>query len=568
MARTKKNRILSCDFETNYSIPTWVWAYTIVDIYSEEVVNTGSDIVSFLDDLHDGDLCFFHNAKFDCTFLIDLFYRCGFKYRDFIEESMQADVFDVSRKLHDNEFTIVMNMQRLFYSMRMKRNGKTIEFRDSWKKVPFKVSEIGNSFFGIKDLEKFKIAYRKFRIPFMPLTDEEKEYIERDAIIVARALKELFNAGLDKLTISADALAKYRSIVPAKKFAKLFPVMSKGEYKYIHDSYKGGYTYVRKDFEGIDIYGAMGHTVDKNSLYPYTQVNYPMPIGAPVYFVGKYKEDRNHPLYIQRVHVMFQLKPYHLPTIQIKGNIRFYVPTEYLECSDGMCELTLTRPDMELLLEHYNIIEIDYIDGFKFMQSMTLFNDYIYPIYEQKCITKGAKRSINKLQLVSLYGKFAKSIDVSHIKPTFEESTVKYKSIVKEFCDGLYIPVGTYITAWARWDTITNCQRMYDIFRYTDTDSYHFDGAVPGWLEIHPTKLGACKVENYWTRARFIQAKRYMEINDFTGEVVVKCAGMSDDAKAFATWDNFKNGSTFKGGLKARNVPGGIILVDSDFKMS
>ncbi len=134
-----------------------------------------------------------------------------------------------------------------------------------------------------------------------------------------------------------------------------------------------------------------------------------MPFGEPVFFKGKYIEDKVYPLYIQMITCNFKVKKNHIPTIQIKGN-RFIRENEYLESSNGkLLTLVLTNIDLQLFLDHYDIVnnEIYYECGWKFKAINGLFTDYIdkwikVKIEASKSGNKGL-RTIAKLMLNSLY---------------------------------------------------------------------------------------------------------------------------------------------------------------------
>lgn len=112
----------------------------------------------------------------------------------------------------------------------------------------------------------------------------------------------------------------------------------------------------------------------------------------------------------------FDLKKDKIPTIQIKNNIGFK-GNEYLESSgtEPVC-LVLTNIDLKLFLEQYNVYELDYICGWKFKCMSGIFTNYINKWIERKnkATIEGNKgqRTLAKLMLNSLYGKFATSLEV------------------------------------------------------------------------------------------------------------------------------------------------------------
>jgi hypothetical protein len=299
----------------------------------------------------------------------------------------------------------------------------------------------------------------------------------------------------------------------------------------------------------------------------------------------------------------FELKEKHIPTIQLKNNLAF-VPTEYLTSSNGEdVTLCLTNVDLELFFEHYEVYNIEWLCGWKFKSTTGLFKAYIDKWMKVKIEStlngNASMRMLAKLMLNALYGKFALNPNVQGKIPFMQDGVIKYVLGEKEYRKPIYIPMGTFITAYARYKTITSAQKVYDRFIYADTDSLHLIGTeIPEELknEIHDTELGKWAHESTFKRARFIRQKSYIEseiINDKTYNKMeehdkskcyyldgvrvkdkITCAGMPDSCKDYVDengnetiigWDNFTSGAKFKGKLQAKHVKGGIILNDVDF---
>ena len=177
-----------------------------------------------------------------------------------------------------------------------------------------------------------------------------------------------------------------------------------------------------------------------------------------------------------------------------------------------------------------------------------------------------AMRTLAKLMLNALYGKFALNPNVQSKLPWYDNGVIKYKLGEKETREPIYIPVGTFITAWARYKTISSAQKVYDRFVYADTDSLHLIGTeIPDMLEIDPVNLGAWKHESTFTRARFLRQKSYIE--EIDGVLKITCAGMPDRCYQYVTWDNFHTGASYAGKLGMTHVNGGIVLKDIPFSI-
>ena len=117
---------------------------------------------------------------------------------------------------------------------------------------------------------------------------------------------------------------------------------------------------------------------------------------------------------------------------------------------------------------------------------------------------------------------------------------------------GLYLPVASFITSYARKKTIETSQAISDYsikkygvskYVYSDTDSIHclLDiEELKQFCEIDDVKLGCWKHESSFSKAKFIRQKCYIEIID--DEMKITCSGMPESCYKFVTFDNFKTG--------------------------
>ena len=260
-------------------------------------------------------------------------------------------------------------------------------------------------------ISKLEIDYNEYRERGHLLTETEKAYIQNDVKIVAMALKELFNENLTQMTSASNALSYYKKITGRQKFEHYFPTLSYDEDALIRPAYKGGFTYLNPIYKEQTIENVVN--LDVNSLYPSVMRYELLSFGKPVYFKGKYEKDKIYPLYIQTLRCSFKIKKNKIPTIQIKEKNFFFESNEYIEDSKGEeFLLTLTNIDLEMFLNHYEVFNLVYIDGFKFRAIRGLFDNYI-DYWIDKKIEAGkqgnkGKRTIAKLQLNSLYRKVCK----------------------------------------------------------------------------------------------------------------------------------------------------------------
>ena len=562
----------TADFETCtwLSDETYVWAYAICDIDNPENIIIGNNIDDFMSWCSDGKnpTCYFHNLKFDGEFILYWLFKNGF-----------AHIKD-KKERKDKTFTTLISDMGMFYTIEVyfKVGNKSVvkcTFIDSLKILNMSVDNIAKTF-GLP-ISKLSLDYDKPRERGYILNEEEKEYIKNDVKIVALALKTLFDENLTKMTIGSNALNNYKDIIGKNKFYHLFTQLSFEIDKDIRQAYKGGFTYLNPIYAEKDV--GSGVVLDVNSLYPSVMYDKPMPFGEPFFYEGKYTEDKIYPLYIQMITCSFKIKKNKIPTIQIKNS--HFKENEYLTSSnDEIICLTLTNIDLKLFLEQYEVYDLEYICGWKFKCLRGLFTSYIdkwikVKIESTKNGNKGM-RALAKLMLNSLYGKFATSQETKSKIPFLgEDEVVHYMLGEKERKNGIYIPIGCFITAYAREKTIRTSQAIKDysinkygkdMYIYSDTDSIHTllpIEELKKFCEIDDVELGKWKHESSFTKARFIRQKCYLE--EIDNEVKITCAGMPKSCYSFVEWEKFKQGFSCGGKLTFKHLKGGVKLVETEF---
>jgi hypothetical protein len=547
------NQKFCADFETTTDKNDCrVWAAGLINIYTQSFIYTNNinDFMEKILNINKATI-YFHNLKFDGEFILYWLFENGF-------------IHTKTRHPDKKEFTTLISDKGVFYSMEICYNNNIIKIIDSLKILPFKVESLPKMF-GIKD-KKLTIDYNEKREIGHILTKNEVDYLKNDVTIVAKALKILFDEGHTKMTQGSNALNDYKKTIGTKNFKKWFPPPDYD--KDIRQSYRGGFTYVNPKFKGKIIKD--GLVFDVNSLYPSVMRYESLPLGEGIYYEGEYKNDRIYNLYVQMIRCQFEIKKGFIPTIQLK-NLSIFKVNEYIESSgDEMVTLCLTSIDLDIFLKHYNVYNLEYLCGWKFRSSKNLFNDYIdkwYSVKEKATKENNAgMRTLAKLMLNALYGKFGLNPTIKAKLPYYSDGLVKYEIGLPENRTPIYIPMATFITAYARKKTISSAQKLYDRFIYADTDSLHLLGTdIPKEIEIHPTKLGAWKLEDTFNQAKFLRQKCYIEkIKD---NLKITCAGMPEACHKYVTFNNFSFGNHFKGKLQQKRVKGGIVLLDIDFTL-
>lgn len=559
------------DFETTTTAPARVWAWGICSLERPDLFLYGTGIESFMDMCKEENrIIYFHNEKFDGQFI--LYYL------------LKKMKYTYSEGRESKTFNVLINEQGQFFQIEIifKRRGRNLNrvvFQDSYKKLPFAVAVIADAF--KLPMKKGTIDYEMPRPEGYEPTDDEIDYLRNDCQIVAHALKIQYDEGLSRMTIGADALNVYKNMIGHDTFKTLFPSLKLEYDKSIREAYKGGYTYLNPKYAEKDI--GPGIVLDRNSMYPAVMKKELMPYGVPVAFYGEYVPNDSYPLYIQGIFAEFTLKSGHVPTFQLKGSLRF-LDTEYVTNTGvNPVEVWLTNVDLEVVKEHYTVEVHEYMGGWMFKGAHGLFDQYIdywMEIKEANAKDKNALYFLAKLMLNNLYGKFGQKMELIGKFPELDEEKdiVVFKKLDKKVKEGVYIPIATFVTAYARRDMICEIQKDYDRFVYADTDSRHLIGTEIPDTDIHKSRLGAWDVEKTFIKARYLHAKCYVQRSKWKqrkrpgqkyrlcgNKTYITCAGMPADVKKKVAFDDFTIGFTIFGKKVPKNVPGGTILEKIDF---
>lgn len=550
-------RTYTADFETTTDLDDCrVWAFAICDIDDVDNVIYGNSIERFFEVCKSLPNCrmYFHNLAFDVSFMLDWMLRNGYAWEN--------DRFP----RYDYGFTTVISDMNQVYSVRVNfGRGHTVTFWDSLKIIPLSIAQEAKAF-GL-DMGKGELDYAAYREVGHELTDEEIDYIRRDVQIDAQALRFMLDKGLSNMTIGSCALSDYKNIMGKERgFRRHFPILDADTDRFCRMAYRGGFTYVNPKYAGIEM--GEGVSYDVNSLYPSVMASCAgevLPYGSPQWFWNEPEHNDSYPLWIAQVRCSFRVRDGRIPCIQLKNNLSF-VPTEYIADSLDPVVLTVTSVDWELINQQYEVNVYEWYGGYRFRGSTELFKAYVdkwVKVKNQATIDGNqGMRTIAKLMLNSLYGKFATQPQVKSRKPVLVNDVLHYVDIPEYDRDPVYLPVGAFITAWARYKTITTAQRCGDRFIYSDTDSVKVLGTEPLGIDVDDVRLGAWKDEGHFDRFKALRAKTY--IAEYGGRIEVHVAGMPSRCHSQVTFENFEIGATYHGKLYQRRVAGGIVLVEDD----
>ena len=584
-----KKRKFACDFETTTDPNDCrVWAYALCEVGNPDNFIYGNDLYELMDwcaEQKDNIILYFHNLKFDGEFLV---YWCEINDFKWVNSAKESESGSYT--------TLITNMgqwysMEIYFTVKGKKKNK-VTIYDSLKLFNMSVDAVAKGF--DLPIRKLELDYTAYREEGHELTQHEIDYIRNDVEIMARALDIFFKQGHTKMTIGSNALANFKD--HCANFRHLFPTLPNEVDADIRVSYKGGFTYLSPKYK--EKMTGSGVVFDVNSLYPSIMYNRPLPYGVPEPFNGKYEHDPNYPLYTQMLTCNFRIKPDKIPSIQIKHSFSFE-PNEYLESSDdgsGLpVTLVLTKPDLELFFEQYDVWDLNYISGWKFKSAVGLFKDYIDYWSEQKITAKKegnkAQYLISKLFLNSLYGKFGTNPIGSKKQPVLDaDENMHYIILPREERKSIYVALASFVTAYGRKQIIEQSQAIrdwsiknkgYDTYIYSDTDSIHAllneqdVQDLSKFIDIDDYKLGALKLESSFVRGKYLRQKCYME-EWADGTMNVTVAGLPKKLAHVVNFDNFKIGFTTadippevigENGKKLTytHVKGGVILTETDF---
>lgn len=580
----------ACDFETTVDNDTSkqekteVWSACFCEIGTEEVVimNSINQFMNYwLKAQNENVTLFFHNLKFDGSFILDWLYH-NTQYKEASQGEIEKGTFNFlpKKQMPAYSYSYLISSMGQWYSITIKGKDHIITIKDSLKLMPFSLADIGKAF--KTKHQKLEMEYKGKRYAGCKISKDEEEYIKNDVLVMSEALQFMFNEGHNKMTIGSCCVSEYKNIFKhselglMNEWEEIFPNMKKIELdkrqfdafnadEYIRKSYRGGWCYLVKGKENKVFHN--GVTADVNSLYPsmmHSESGNYYPIGKPNFWKGNkipaQAKGKNKYFFI-RFKCRFKIKDGYLPFVQIKGNW-LYKPNEMLETSDiydidsdtyvskytvngkeydTTQILTMTQVDYYRFLEFYNVFDFEILDGCWFYSAIGLFDDYINKYKKIKQESQGAMRTLAKLFLNNLYGKLATSDNASYkVAYLKDDGVIGFKTVESHDKNTVYIPCGSAITSASRDFTIRTAQANYygadkDGFIYADTDSIHCNVSRDALrnVPVHPSDFCKWKLESFWDEAIFVRQKTYIEHITHEDEKPIdttyyniKCAGM------------------------------------------
>lgn len=564
--------ILYADFETSTQlvgdkVNVYLWGLVSED---DSIRDYGIDLDSFfhrISLLQEEPIIYFHNISWDGSFIIHYLIDKGYKFYE-----------KVNRDSQSNSFTWIADYNTNIYKIVVKTKYGIITFVDSIKLLLSSVSRLGDAL----KLPKLEIDYHNYT-KFNSKNEVPQnliDYLFRDIDIVKTFMKEMYNkVDKVKLTIAGTMYNEFQKFYGSNNFIRDFgspnskkSPLTRELWEKIKLSYNGGFTAISPRYVECDIQNIKGHSYDWNSMYPSIMKDYKMPYGTPTKF-----KVRDDDLELYEIRIFKAIKTDNFIPAMLPNGSQGVFSGKYLEeCSD--MTIFIWKEEWYEIIKGY---EIDYliVDRLYF-RTKFVFKEFIENIMEEKVnATNSCDRFIAKIKQNSLYGKFGENLErVSKVLKFNPDNTIKGKrygekqqwvefKVSSETKSISYIPIASYITSMARTLLFRAIHKNRDRFIYCDTDSLYLTDEGVG-LELDDKKYGFLKLEHRFNRFKALKPKCYMLYDTDLSKIVVKVAGLPEQAQQTLTFETFYRGYELKD-TKLQKVHhiGGLILENISYTL-
>lgn len=495
---------------------------------------------------YNGYRVYIHNlSRFDGIFLLKIIARIGAKngntpkviYRD-------GNIMKITLKSGGGLLYFYDSLLLLPSSLRGLGKAFNVNVEKSYFPYTFTTKErldyIGPvpeySYFKDLGLKEYNIILSNIKL--WNLKRETLLYLEKDIISLHQIILEFSNKMYNNLqvditkrpTIASIALQVYRTkfLSPNSNI----PLTLGNLYKDIKQAYFGGIVDVYKPY-GKDLY-----YYDINSLYSHSMIK-DMPVGNPSYVEGELDLMTSFGFYFAEIEAP---KGLDIPVLPVKRDGRTLCPT------GSFSGWYFSEELKEAQLEYGYKVKI--IRGYQYERGV-IFHEYINHFYNIKMNASGADRTIAKLMLNSLYGKFGMSPDMETVEIIQSGSKAESKYINTNLSDRfslgenielirytesesddereLNISVGLS-AAIAAYSRITINRYKYikgnECF-YSDTDSVVLQQPLPD-REVGKA-LGQMKLEYGGIKEGIFLAPKVYGLRLESGETITKIKGLNTE---------------------------------------
>ncbi len=551
---------------------------------TSDIVHEDDEVIRYhlLDELFE----FFESRVNDSVFY---FFNLTFDFSQmekyFVERYEQSDEFHLKK----GECNIMQSPNKM-YSVRFRTqtSGRMIYFYDLWLLTNASLNASAKSFVGD---EKIFIDDKNF-VKGVPSPTEQK-YAMKDAELtyrLAMALKDIHGFDLTtKMTIGARSLSLFEEVVttdgdsidiagaqcptpgkPAENIQEYLEIKPKDVKifeKMLRRSTRGGIcqafrTGVYEKCVHIDIHSA--HPSQMVKSIPYGPMLAEKPMGA--YDTVVYPDG------------VFVLRPggLRMMTFTSKANcLRYQYITEnkpgiFVEdfALDG--SYGIWKDEYDLIVSQYDFIG-DVKEYYFKSRIDPRLSALVKTLYHGKETTEGARRTVYKYLLNSLYGKFLTRPDGERISYLIEDGKVKRCKEKDETRKPVALPLGSWIATQTRVQLMSTALKVRNYntnLLYCDTDSLIFR-YYDGWENDIPIgdNLGDWGIESTPEMVNIVGPKTYQEV--INGKTKTKCAGLSRSVSDSIPFGKLKDGY-MTARIKAERDPDtlAISLIERPFKIS
>lgn len=549
------------NFKVENKVSVFAWIAMQLDEAQTFPYNVGLDIESLYTQLYKlaskSSLVYFHNLKFDLSFIEDYLLRDkGFKEVETITEYDPETTWTVV--VEPPMSYDVLRSDMATYRMRITFDGwNYLEIRDSAKLYPTTVDSLGKAV-GVKKLTT-DFDYDKYRVVGENLTQTEWRYVVHDARIVAKALLSEFSledltnrkVPLTRSKLAFKTLKKLTTNLENIKWSTMFPKTTVEMFEKLSPAFGGGRTFVNPMYAGKIVKDVV--SLDVNSTHP-NSMTMEMPVGEMHTFDGliSAEDSEKYPIQIFRVsYDSFKMKKGKfatlLPSVGMYGGDVFTSDVMPKDADGNYQPLLLTSVDLKWFRRNYNIENLQVVETYAFESGGNIFKKAAESLYENKRLAKEEFGSnsmqyvVSKLMLNGAYGYLGKS-PINYSKHSVVETdddgnkVITYETVREIADDGEsegYLPTAIFITAYSR-DTLYKMIETVGVenWVYSDTDSVKIlIKALEKALHlIDDYKLGFWKIEYKALRIKALRPKAYgvdIILDDGSTELEITVAGLN-----------------------------------------
>lgn len=560
----------------------------------------------FLQALYDYrvDRCYFHNLKFDDSFIAS--------YTRDDEVVLHGCTCRSTSRLMTDRNVLYSDVLEFLGDENDKRKHRRIKHQCSlWDSAKIWASDlrsIGEDFGVYKKGEGHDEALR------VGCDKQMEDYCLQDCRVMMTAMEYYFEKCNEESRgkrpygwMTAGSTSYHLCMMAVKRgmrtedFALAFPpcTASNNFTEWMRDGYKGAVPLLNPEIRGKMLRDIM--VFDVNSMYPDKLRNYPMPCGRAI-TIRELTMERLMELkaqgwlWVAKVRLVMTVKEGHRATYMSKRKtLDGDSLCDYVNDLEGMYRdkesyQVITSVDMDYILRDYDIAHVEVLDARAFEAKVGLLAPFIDMWYDIKSRASAEKnkplKAFAKLILNSLYGKFGTNPEHISGMYVFNDDVISVKaSEVQTDEKPLYLPIAIFTTAYARNEISQLCNGIgWDHVVYTDTDSLHVVGMEADECKrrieacgyrIHPTELGALDFESRWMYGLYVRNKGYlheMKLDTETGEVVYDKEGNTVNETKMAganglVWEHISDliGKELKATrTTGYRVHGGTILMDKE----